>query len=364
MLRQAKWAWGATHRRPRRPPRRDRGRDGRSPLPGIRRTRALAAFTSRPRRLARDPHGLRRRQGHVPGGHVRGARRGAEPALHRATPVHRARPLRRHPAGAGLGARGSRRRSPPGRSTRCRSTSPASKATHPGSRSSRAGMTTTSSGLSGAHRMLYRPARALGARRPRAAAAARRRRVAAWIVVGAVVLSIGWSTWAETAAATYSNDFSRPLLQRAPEAARTGSTRRPAASRPSTSARRSPTRTASGRWSSGTASVRQRLEPRRHRARPRAGAHAGPDRDGRTARRRSRLRVRGDRQRASRSPATTVASRARPALVRIAKPLRLQNSLAGVFSDGWIGSKVPAGQRDRRLQPVRRARRSPGRSST
>ena len=36
----------------------------------------------------------------------------------------------------------------------------------------------------------------------------RRRRVATWIVVGAFVLSIGWSTWAETAAATYSNNFS------------------------------------------------------------------------------------------------------------------------------------------------------------
>ena len=36
----------------------------------------------------------------------------------------------------------------------------------------------------------------------------RRRQVATWIVVGAFVLSIGWSTWAETAAATYSNNFS------------------------------------------------------------------------------------------------------------------------------------------------------------
>ena len=40
-----------------------------------------------PRRLARDPHGLRRRQGRLPGGHVRGARRGAEPPLHRAAAV-------------------------------------------------------------------------------------------------------------------------------------------------------------------------------------------------------------------------------------------------------------------------------------
>jgi hypothetical protein len=30
-------------------------------------------------------------------------------------------------------------------------------------------------------------------------------------------------------------------------------------------------------------------------------------------------------------------------LIRIAKPLRLKESLAGVFSDGWMGSKTPAG---------------------
>ena len=39
---------------------------------------------------------------------------------------------------------------------------------------------------------------------------------------------------------------------------------------------------------------------------------------------------------------TPVATQGATKVVRIAKPLRLQNSLAGVFSDGWIGSKIPA----------------------
>ena len=40
---------------------------------------------------------------------------------------------------------------------------------------------------------------------------------------------------------------------------------------------------------------------------------------------------------------TTRCAAGRLRLVRIAKPLRLRESLAGVFNDGWIGSKGPAG---------------------
>ncbi|MEO5634465.1 hypothetical protein [Gaiella sp.] len=45
----------------------------------------------------------------------------------------------------------------------------------------------------------------------------RRRRVAAWIVVAAVILSIGWSARAETVAAKYSNDFSALFLDGLPK---------------------------------------------------------------------------------------------------------------------------------------------------
>jgi hypothetical protein len=39
---------------------------------------------------------------------------------------------------------------------------------------------------------------------------------------------------------------------------------------------------------------------------------------------------------------TPVVTQGATKVVRIAKPLRLRNSLAGVFTDGWIGSKIPA----------------------
>ena len=78
------------------------------------------------------------------------------------------------------------------------------------------------------------------------------RRIATWVVVAAVVASIGWSTWAEVAAAKYSNDFSALFYDGLPKPS-TGSTKPPETLRPFTSARRSPTPTASGRWSSGIA---------------------------------------------------------------------------------------------------------------
>jgi hypothetical protein len=45
----------------------------------------------------------------------------------------------------------------------------------------------------------------------------RRRRFVSWIVVGAAVLSIGWATWAETVASKYSNDFADLFLNGLPK---------------------------------------------------------------------------------------------------------------------------------------------------
>ena len=76
MLDQALWAWGAMIVGLGVLPAVIGLDDGRSCRRSQRQHKAVAAFTSRARRLARDPHGVRRRQGRLPGGDVRGTRRG------------------------------------------------------------------------------------------------------------------------------------------------------------------------------------------------------------------------------------------------------------------------------------------------
>lgn len=168
----------------------------------------------------------------------------------------------------------------------------------------------------------------------------RRRQVASWIVVAAALLSIGWSVRAETVASKASNDFSDQFFTSLPQPLSwvdeaTGG---------------KPTvyigqkiadpngiwslefwnRSVRGVWSlDGTA--------------PGPGPVLTPDivsTDGRLA---------GDPGYAYAVVdaglsivGETVTEKGSLRLVRIGSPLRLRESLAGVFSDGWIGSMKPA----------------------
>ena len=104
------------------------------------------------------------------------------------------------------------------------------------------------------------------------------RRVAGWIVVGAAVLSIGWAGWAETAAAKYSNDFAALFADGLPEAEQLD---RPGNRRRTRRLHRPEDRRPQRHLVDGVLEPRRspRLEPRWHGARPRPGAHTGPDGD-------------------------------------------------------------------------------------
>ncbi len=168
-----------------------------------------------------------------------------------------------------------------------------------------------------------------------------RQRIATWIIVGAVLLSIGWSARAETVAAKYSNDFSALFLDGLPK---------PLGWIDEATGGESATyigqkiadpngiwsmefwnRNVRGVWSlDGTA--------------PGPGPVLTPDlvsTDGRLADNTGYTYVVVDNGLSI--VGTTVAERGNLKLVRIDKPLRLKESLGGVFNDGWIGSLKPQG---------------------
>ena len=211
----------------------------------------------------------------------------------------------------------------------------------PGSRSSRAGTTTTSSGLTA------RTGSSTGCSRSRCSSGLapmllrqrqhrdldRRRRLRALDRL----VDLGRDGGGDVL-----EQLLRPLLRRAPEAARTGSTRRPAA-RPSVYIGQK-IADPNGIWSMEfwNRNVRHVWSLDGTAPGPGPGPHARPDRDRRPARRRSRLRVRRHRHRPRdrRDDASPQQGATAPRSDREAAPAA--ESLAGVFSDGWIGSKVPA----------------------
>ena len=167
------------------------------------------------------------------------------------------------------------------------------------------------------------------------------RRIATWVVVAAVVASIGWSTWAEMAAAKYSNDFSALFYDGLPKPVNwideaTGDA-------PSVYIGQK-IADPNGIWSMEFWNRNVRHVWSLDGTAPGPGPVLTPDlisTDGRLADDPgysyavidNGLSIAG----------TTVAQHGLLRLVRIAKPLRLRESLAGVFNDGWIGSKGPAG---------------------
>jgi hypothetical protein len=168
-----------------------------------------------------------------------------------------------------------------------------------------------------------------------------RQRIATWIVVGAMVLSIGWTGRAQAAASKYSNDFSALFLDGLPKPL--GWIDQATAGKPAVYIGQKIAdpngiwsmefwnRNVRGVWSlDGTA--------------PGPGPVLTPDlasTDGRLvddtgyeyAVVDNGLSIVG----------TTVAERGNLKLVRIDQPLRLKESLGGVFNDGWIGSVRPQG---------------------
>jgi hypothetical protein len=194
-------------------------------------------------------------------------------------------------------------------------------------------------GIDSAHRILYGLI-ALSVLVGLAPLLLRGRRVASWIVIGAVVLSIGWSAWGETAAATYSNNFSDLFYNGLPKPL--GWVDEATGDRPAVYIGQK-IADPNGVWSMEFWNRNVRRVWSLDGTAPGPGPVLTPDLiaiDGRLA---------GDPgyeyaviDTGLAIAGTTVDTKGALKLVRIAKPLRLQNSLAGVFSDGWIGSKVPA----------------------
>jgi hypothetical protein len=168
----------------------------------------------------------------------------------------------------------------------------------------------------------------------------RRRQIATWIVVGAFVLSIGWSTWAETAAATYSNNFSDLFYNGLPKPL--GWVDEATGGKPAVYIGQK-IADPNGIWSMEFWNRSVRRVWSLDGTAPGPGPVLTPDliaTDGRLdgdpgyeyAVTDAGLAIAG----------TPVVTQGATKVVRIAKPLRLRNSLAGVFTDGWIGSKIPA----------------------
>ena len=165
-------------------------------------------------------------------------------------------------------------------------------------------------------------------------------RIATWVVVAAVVASIGWSTWAEVAASKYSNDFSALFYDGLPKPVNwideaTGDA-------PSVYIGQK-IADPNGIWSMEFWNRNVRRVWSLDGTAPGPGPVLTPDlisTDGRLADDPgygyavidNGLSIAG----------TTVAQHGCCASSD-AKPLRLRESLAGVFNDGWIGSKGPAG---------------------
>ena len=167
----------------------------------------------------------------------------------------------------------------------------------------------------------------------------RRRRLASWIVVGAAVLAVGWSLRAETAAANYSNEFSQLFAKGLPQPA--GWVDDATGGQPAVYIGQK-IADPNGIWSLEFWNRAARRVWSLDGTAPGPGPTLTPNlvsTDGRLA---------GDPgypyavvDKAIAIAGETVAEQGSTRLMRIDPPLRLTESLAGVFSDGWIGSTKP-----------------------
>ena len=169
----------------------------------------------------------------------------------------------------------------------------------------------------------------------------RRQRLATWIVVGAAVVSMGWSVRAETVASKYSNDFSELFYKSLPKPL--GWVDDATAGEPAVYIGQK-IADPNGVWSMEFWNRNVRRVWSLDGTAPGPGPVLTPNIetiDGRLAGDpgyryavvESSISIAGE----------TVAERGNLRLVRIASPLRLRVLLAGVFNDsGWIGSSKPA----------------------
>ncbi len=193
--------------------------------------------------------------------------------------------------------------------------------------------------LDGAHQLLY-ALLALSVFVGLAPALLGRRRLASWIVVGAALLAIGWSVRAETAAAHYSNEFSQLFYKNLPKPldwvddATAGQSAVYIGQKVADP---------NGVWSMEFWNRDVRQVWSLDGSAPGPGPRLTPNivsTDGRLVIDPGYRYAVVDNGIAIAGEA--VAERGLLRLVRIAPPLRLTESLAGVFNDGWIGSSTPA----------------------
>jgi hypothetical protein len=167
----------------------------------------------------------------------------------------------------------------------------------------------------------------------------RQQRLATWIVVGMALLSIGWSVRAEAVASKYSNDFSELFFKSLPQPL--GWVDEATGGQPAVYIGQK-IADANGVWSMEFWNRDVRQVWSLDDTAPGPGPSQTPDiisTDGRLAGDPgyryavidSSLSIVGQ----------TVAERGSLRLVRIAAPLRLRESLTGVFNDGWIGNSKP-----------------------
>ena len=167
-----------------------------------------------------------------------------------------------------------------------------------------------------------------------------RRQITTWVVVGAALLAIGWSVRAETAAADYSNEFSQLFDKGLPKPL--GWVDDATEGRPAVYIGQK-IADPNGIWSMEFWNRDVRQVWSLDGTAPGPGPVLTPDlaaTDG---------RLRGDPgypyaviDNGLSIAGATVAEHGLLRLVRIAEPLRLRESLAGVFNDGWLGSTAAA----------------------
>ena len=181
----------------------------------------------------------------------------------------------------------------------------------------------------------------------------RRQKIAAWIVIGAALLSIGWSVRSEHVAAKASNDFSDQFFASLPKPL--GWVDEATGDQPVLYLGQN-IADPNGVWSMEFWNRNVRRVWSLDGTAPGPGPVLTPNietTDGQLA---------GDPgygyavvDKGLSIVGETETEEGNLRLVRIGSPLRLRESLAGVFSDGWIGSEEPANTVSRRLQPLRRS---------
>ncbi|MEI7759662.1 MAG: hypothetical protein WCJ67_02720 [Thermoleophilia bacterium] len=168
----------------------------------------------------------------------------------------------------------------------------------------------------------------------------RRQRLATWIVVGAALLSIGWSVRAETVAAKASNDFSNQFFRSLPQPL--GWVDEATAGQPAVYIGQK-IADPNGIWSMEFWNRNVRQVWSLDGTAPGPGPVLTPNINSTAGRLAgdpgypyavidTGLSIAGE----------TVTKKGNLQLMEIAAPLRLRESLAGVFNDGWIGSLKPA----------------------